>query len=113
MYCRDCGKTIPDDSVFCPECGAKLAAAPAGDSRAFGGVGSNTAAPAVPVSSGLNIGIIIASLFMPIVGLVMGFIYFRDPNPAKKKAGRTWLWVGAGAGLFWILASLGNAGGGW
>lgn len=23
MYCRKCGKKIPDDAVFCPECGAK------------------------------------------------------------------------------------------
>jgi len=22
MYCRNCGKQIPDDSRFCPECGA-------------------------------------------------------------------------------------------
>ena len=24
MFCRFCGKVIPDDSVFCPICGAKL-----------------------------------------------------------------------------------------
>lgn len=24
MYCKKCGKTIPDDSVFCPVCGASL-----------------------------------------------------------------------------------------
>ena len=24
MFCTNCGKSIPDDSVFCPECGAKL-----------------------------------------------------------------------------------------
>lgn len=23
MFCRNCGKEIPDDSVFCPECGGK------------------------------------------------------------------------------------------
>lgn len=23
MYCSMCGKEIPDDSLFCPECGAK------------------------------------------------------------------------------------------
>ncbi len=107
MFCRDCGKTIPDDSAFCPECGAKLATAPAGEFAAV------AAAPAAPVSSGMNIGIIVASLFIPIVGLIMGFIYLRDSHPAKKKAGRTWLWVGGGAAVFWILASLSNTGGGW
>lgn len=24
MYCPECGKQIPDDSVFCPECGRKI-----------------------------------------------------------------------------------------
>lgn len=25
MYCRFCGKQIPDNAKFCPECGANLA----------------------------------------------------------------------------------------
>ena len=25
MFCRKCGKQIPDDSVFCPKCGEKVA----------------------------------------------------------------------------------------
>ena len=29
MYCRFCGKQIPDHAKFCPECGADLAPAPA------------------------------------------------------------------------------------
>ena len=28
MYCRFCGKQIPDHAKFCPECGADLAPAP-------------------------------------------------------------------------------------
>lgn len=28
MYCRFCGKQIPDQAKFCPECGADLAPAP-------------------------------------------------------------------------------------
>ena len=36
MYCRFCGKQIPDHAKFCPECGADLAPAP-------------SAAPVVPV----------------------------------------------------------------
>ena len=23
MFCQNCGKKIPEDSIFCPECGAK------------------------------------------------------------------------------------------
>ena len=26
MFCQNCGKELPDDSAFCPECGAKLEA---------------------------------------------------------------------------------------
>ena len=29
MYCKECGSMIPDDSKFCPTCGAKFEAAPA------------------------------------------------------------------------------------
>lgn len=28
MFCKECGKEIPDGSVHCPECGAKLVDAP-------------------------------------------------------------------------------------
>lgn len=24
MYCKNCGKTIPEDSVYCPQCGAPV-----------------------------------------------------------------------------------------
>lgn len=34
MFCGFCGKTIPDGSVFCPVCGARLAGAPAQQSDA-------------------------------------------------------------------------------
>ena len=30
MYCKNCGKTIEDNSTFCPYCGANQNAAPAG-----------------------------------------------------------------------------------
>ena len=95
MYCNKCGKEIPDESVFCPECGAKVEKLPP---PAVG-----TCPPAEEVSSGMNIGIIVASLFVPLVGIVMGIIYMRDPNPKKKAAGNTWLWVGIWSFIFWLI----------
>lgn len=45
MYCSSCGKQIPDDSVFCPECGNKLQVAVAQQPRTDP---SMTAPPAPP-----------------------------------------------------------------
>jgi hypothetical protein len=98
MYCTKCGKNIPDDSVFCPECGYSLGK--------VGPAGPGPAGPAQAVSGALNIGIIAGSVILPLLGIVMGIIYLRDSNPDKQKAGKTWLWVGIGAAVFWVLYKL-------
>lgn len=43
MYCRFCGKQIPDNAKFCSECGANLAPAPS--------TAPEESAPAVPMAS--------------------------------------------------------------
>lgn len=105
MFCSKCGKQIPDDSVFCPECGQSLSQAAPSPSP---GATPSAPAPSVEVSPGLNIGIIVGSILIPLIGIVMGLIYMKDPDAAKQKAGKIWLWVGIGMGIFWILASLGG-----
>ncbi len=98
MYCAKCSKSIPDDSVFCPECGQNLVkVGPAAASLAV-------AEPAV--SDALNIGTIVGSIILPLIGIIMGCIYLRDSNPHKKKAGKTWLWVGISAAAVWFLVNL-------
>ena len=47
MYCRFCGKQIPDQAKFCPECGADLAPAPSAAPPE--NVPSVPAAPVAPV----------------------------------------------------------------
>lgn len=47
MYCRFCGKQIPDQAKFCPECGADLAPAPSAAPPES--TPSFPAAPAAPV----------------------------------------------------------------
>lgn len=47
MYCRFCGKQIPDHAKFCPECGANLAPAPSAAPPE--NAPSVPAAPVVPV----------------------------------------------------------------
>jgi zinc ribbon protein len=55
------------------------------------------------VTTAMNVGVIVGSLILPLIGLIMGGIYLMDASPAKKKAGRTWLIVGVGAAVFWVL----------
>ena len=36
MFCKKCGKEIPDDSAFCPKCGAQVnMAQPSGENSSF------------------------------------------------------------------------------
>lgn len=51
MYCRFCGKQIPDHAKFCPECGANLAPAPAAaPPESTPSVPSAPVVPAVPAA---------------------------------------------------------------
>ena len=60
------------------------------------------------VTDGLKIGIIIGSVFIPLLGIIMGVIYMNDRSPAKKAVGKTWLYIGIGvmaAECICVLAS--------
>ncbi|MBS0298679.1 MAG: hypothetical protein HRU78_08215 [Gammaproteobacteria bacterium] len=46
------------------------------------------------VSAGVNLAIIIGTILFPVIGIAMGFTYFRKDNPVAKKAGRNWLILG-------------------
>jgi hypothetical protein len=86
MQCPKCGFENPPEAKFCGKCGEPM----------------QTAAPPTPppggqvVSQGMKIGIIVGSIFIPLLGIVMGAIYMNDPNPEKKKIGRLWLYVALG-----------------
>ena len=97
MQCPQCHTENPADAKFCGSCGATIPAAPL--------------QPAPPpaqrpgaddeVSSNLNIGIIIGTIFIPLLGIVMGLIYMQDASPKKKAAGKLWLQIGIG----WAIGS--------
>jgi len=55
------------------------------------------------VSKKFFIGILIATAFIPLVGVVMGILYLRKELPEEKKAGKTWLITGIG---FMILNAI-------
>ena len=42
------------------------------------------------VSSGQNIAIIIGTILFPVIGVAMGYTFYKKDNPAAKKAGRNW-----------------------
>jgi hypothetical protein len=47
------------------------------------------------VSMGLNIAIIIGTILFPVIGIAMGYTYYRKVHPGTKKVGRNWLILGA------------------
>ena len=53
------------------------------------------------ISSELKTGIIIATLFIPLLGpllgIILGIVFMNDALPEKNAVGRTWLSTGIGA----------------
>ena len=87
MQCPKCGFDNLPEAKFCGRCGETLKA-PVPPPPPNGGEA---------VSQGLKVGILVGSIFIPLLGIIMGAIYMNDPNPEKKKVGRLWLYVGLGA----------------
>ena len=81
MQCEKCGFENPPEAKFCGRCGEKTP-------------GPSLDGEAVP--QGLKVGILIGSIFMPLLGIIMGAIYMNDPDLEKKKVGRLWLYVSLG-----------------
>jgi zinc-ribbon domain len=93
MRCANCGQENPAEAKFCGKCANRLVATdPPSPARSSGY--SSTADE--PVSDGLKIGVIVGSLFIPLLGIIMGLIYMKDRSPAKQAVGKTWLYVGIG-----------------
>ena len=108
MFCAECGVENPDDARFCGECGQSLKAAefktkPEPDNVTkvvdLDHAGKN-------VSNGLKYGIVAASLFMPIIGIIMGLVYmFNEEGGDQKAVGRMWLYVGLGFAFLYLVGS--------
>jgi ATP/ADP translocase len=51
----------------------------------------------------LKNGMIIASIILPIVGIVAGVMFLLDANPEKKAAGKLWLIIGIVFAVIWAV----------
>lgn len=96
MYCPSCGQSNPDEAKFCGKCGAPVAAAPK-PVHAVSGAAKETGV----VSQQMKTWMMVASIVLPIVGIVVGIVYLLDDNPEKKEAGKLWLIVGIIAAVVW------------
>lgn len=75
MYCRFCGKQIKDKAIVCTGCG-----------RPVDAPGSLTASPGKGWTVWMLLGLIIATLFFPPIGLVFGLKGLMDPNKKAQAA---------------------------
>ncbi len=101
MYCPKCGAENPDNAKFCGSCGGLMVIKQDNVPHT-----ANHIQPphnVQPVTKELKIGITILSVIIPLVGIIMGWIYMTDPNPEKKKVGKQWLYVGIGVTLFYCV----------
>jgi hypothetical protein len=113
MFCPKCGEENPDDARFCGTCGAALPGSPVPSAAASGPPIRSSQAPSTPgdqtVPAGLKFGIAAATVFIPLIGIVMGILYVVGDSPAKKAAGRLWLGVaGVMFLIYCVLAALGG-----
>ena len=98
MFCRHCGKEIADEAVVCIGCGRPVQPV-------------KVTPPPVPMlgddkwSSGTMTGLVIGSVFIPLLGIILGVIYMSNnaTSPERKKQAKTLLIVACSIIGAWIL----------
>jgi hypothetical protein len=96
MFCRYCGKKLKNDAVICTSCRRPVepltvAGVPVDSGRAW--------------SFGMMAGLIAATLFVPPVGIVFGFLGLR--NPARRTQGAVLMTVSVFMSLLMLAVMLG------
>lgn len=72
MYCKNCGKTVDDNSLYCSNCGTCL----------------NGTSTANVSEDRPSFGFALAGFFIPVVGLILFLIYDRKEPKRAKSAGK-------------------------
>jgi len=95
IQCPGCGAMVSDQATSCPKCGASITKnASLGQQPAYQQVAPmqqayQTTSPQDVPNGGLNV----LSLFFPVVGWILYFVY-RDKTPIKAKACAKFAWIG-------------------
>lgn len=99
MFCPHCSFKNPAEAKFCGSCGGSLPSSNTSNTPQ-----ANLQVEGKTVSEGLKWGILIASFFIPIIGIVVGIIFMQDANPEKKSAGKLWLYAGLIMAFIYFLS---------
>jgi RNA polymerase subunit RPABC4/transcription elongation factor Spt4 len=112
MKCQHCGKENPETEAFCKHCGRELGQMGTRNCVACGRAiswdtlvcpycgkdyryQSFAGQPQGPlVGSGIKVLLYIVSFFIPIVGFIVGAIYYTKPEDEYKKLGKTCITLG-------------------
>jgi uncharacterized membrane protein YvbJ len=84
VFCPHCSHKNPPEAVFCAKCGGSLQLKSQNH--------KNSENPTV--SEAMKWGMLIATIFIPIIGIVAGILYMQDSNLEKKSVGKLWLYAG-------------------
>ncbi len=101
MYCTNCGKEIHDEAKICIHCGVLVDDGQGLVTLSQSGTVVDNAAPVIPQEDKFNWGFFVLGFLIPIVGLILFFIY-SGRMPKKAKGGL----IGGVVGMiFWFLLS--------
>ena len=85
MFCKNCGKAIDDDSVFCPYCGIPL-------NQNLPKQAPNNFVPQIKDEGGFLWGLL--GFIIPLLGLIL-YLVFKDSKPKTASSVGTGALVGA------------------
>ena len=95
IQCKECGAMVSDQAENCPKCGSPIAKnSSVGQQPAYQQVtptqpSYQTTDPQDAPNGGLNV----LSLFFPLVGWILYFVY-KDKTPIKAKSCAKFAWIG-------------------
>lgn len=108
MFCQGCGTEYSSDAPFCSNCGrARQAAAVSVEPTGYANPAPSYQVAQAQTTSGLAIGAIITVLFLPFIGLILGYVARNDIRSTKPPKGGEGL-ATAAIVIGWIFTIFGG-----